>query len=126
VKEVKRKVLKQKRKEPMNFDCYRILAHPSNRRDYTESVPAGEEEHRRAATYSRVIMDGRTNGGGKTTRRKEKIHNPNQKKKKRERKKKKKKQIPRLLTDEIDSHLEAATFFFLMREIVRERLHVRR
>ncbi len=62
-------MLKQKRKEPMNFDCYRILAHPSNRtrRDYTESVPAGEEEHRRAATYSRVIMDGRTNGGGNNT-----------------------------------------------------------
>lgn len=79
-------MLKQKRKEPMNFDCYRILAHPSNRRDYTESVPAGEEEHRRAATYSRVIMDGRTNGGGKTTRRKEKIHNPNQKKKTRTKK----------------------------------------
>ncbi len=46
MKEVKRKVLKQKRKEPMNVDCYRILAHPSNttRRDYTESVPVGEED----------------------------------------------------------------------------------
>ncbi len=88
----------------MNFDCYGILAHPSNnrRRGYTESVPAGDEKQT-CSHVQPVIMDGRTEG--------EKQHakGNTQPEKKRNEKVKKRKQIPRLLTDEIDSHLGAAT-----------------